>query len=131
VIDVHQVTQNIIGSSQVGGMGYAIRATTAGLADCWDDCAAIVAPKGREIDNPNPYRLALEMTPDGPHEPRVEFVDEPDAKSEPELETRLRQFITTGDDEELAAMQIVVKVLDGLDKRTQNRIITYFSERVA
>jgi hypothetical protein len=132
VIDVHGAAVAIHDANLTGGKTAAIRAVTKVLADCWDDCAAVVAPNGRGIDNPNPYRLALELAPDSPHAPAVEFVDEPEAKSEPELETRLRHlFITTGDDEELAAMQIVVKVLDGLDKRTQNRIITYFSERVA
>lgn len=124
MIDVHHLTQDIVGRNEVGGIASAVRATTEGLSRCWDDCAGALA------DDRNPYRLALELT-DGPTEPRIEFVDEPEAKSNPERDTRQRHLFTTVDDDELAAMQIVVQALDGLDQRAQNRVITYISERMA
>ena len=132
MIDVHGAAVAIHDANLTGGKAAAIRAVTKVLADCWDDCAAVVAPNSRGIDNPNPYRLALELAPDGPHAPAVEFVDEPVNQSEPERDTRQRHlFITTVDDAELIAMQIVVQVLDGLEPRTQQRIIRYVSERIA
>lgn len=137
MIDVHDVATRIIDASRSPVPGNvalqrAVRVTTEKLAECWDDCARIVAPMSREIDNPNPYRLALELTPDGPSAPRVEFVDEPDAKTNPERDDRQRHtFVTTTDDAELIAMQIVVQALDGLEPRTQQRIIRYVSERIA
>jgi hypothetical protein len=132
VIDVHSAAVAIHDANLTGGKPAAIRAVTKVLADCWDDCAAVVAPNGRGIDNPNPYRLALELAPDSPHAPAVEFVDEPVNQSEPERDTRQRHlFITTVDDAELIAMQIIVQALDGLDQRAQNRVITYISERMA
>lgn len=133
MIDVHDVASRIIDASRSPVPGNvalhrAVRVTTEKLAECWDDCARTVAPMSREIDNPNPYRLALEMTPDGPHAPR----DEPDAKSNPERDDcERRLFITSGDDAELAAMQIIMQTLDGLEQRAQNRVITYISERMA
>lgn len=137
MIDVHDVATTIIEASRSPVPGNvalqrAVRVTTEKLAECWDDCARIVAPMSREIDNPNPYRLALELTPDGPSAPRVEFVDEPDAKTNPESEDRLRHvFFTSTDDAELNAMQIIVQALEGLDDPTQHRIIRYVSERIA
>lgn len=133
MIDVHDVATRIIDASRSPIPGNvalqrAVRVTTEKLAECWDDCAAILVPNGRAIDNGNPYRLALELTPDGPHAPR----DEPDAKSNPERDDcERRLFITSGDDAELAAMQIIMQTLDDLDKRAQNRVITYISERMA
>lgn len=125
MIDVHAALVAIHDANLTGGKQAAIRVTTEVLADCWDDCAGALA------DDRNPYRLALELT-DGPTAPRVEFVDEPEAKSNPERDTRQRHlFITTVDDPELIAMQIVVQALDGLDQRAQNRVITYISERMA
>ena len=135
MIDVHDVATRIIDASRSPVPGNvalqrAVRVTTEKLAECWDDCARIVAPMSREIDNPNPYRLALELTPDGPSAPRVEFVDEPDAKTNPEREDHQRHvFITSTDDAELNAMQIIVQALEGLEPRTQQRIIRDVSER--
>lgn len=137
MIDVHDMTNRIIDANRSpvpGGQALtlAIREATKHLAECWDDCVATLPPKLRDADAPNPYRLALEMTPDGPHAPRVEFVDEPDAKSDTESDDRQRHlFVTTTDDAELIAMQIVVQALDGLEPRTQQRIIRYVSERIA
>lgn len=137
MIDVHDVATRIIDASRSPVPGNvalqrAVRVTTEKLAECWDDCARIVAPMSREIDNPNPYRLALELTPDGLSAPRVEFVDEPDAKTDPERDDHQRHvFITSTDDAELNAMQIIVKALEGLDDPTQHRIIRYVSERMA
>lgn len=129
MIDVHHLAQDIVGRNEVGGIGSAVRATTEGLSRCWDDCAAVVLDAVRRRPNEpidqNPYRLALELT-DGPNAPRVEFVDEP----LPPGDMR-HVFITSVDDDELAAMQIVVQALDGLDQRAQNRVITYISERMA
>lgn len=132
MIDVHAAVVAIHDANLTGGKQAAIRVTTEALAECWDNCTAALPPKMRDADAPNPYRLALELTPDGPHVPRIAFVDVPHAKQEPDLDNRLRHlFITTVDDDELAAMQIIVKALDGLDQRAQNRVITYISERMA
>lgn len=133
MIDAHRAARDIIstvhGPNELNSA--AVRATTAALAECWDDCVAKLPPKLRDADAPNPYRLALDLAPDGPHAPAVEFVDEP-VKSQPERDTRQRHlFITTVDDDELIAMQIIVQALDGLDQRAQNRVITYISERMA
>ena len=136
MIDVHDVATRIIDASRSPIPGNialqrAVRVTTEKLAECWDDCVASLPPKLRDADAPNPYRLALEMAPDGPHAPRVEFVDEPGEKSNPELDTRQRHlFVTTTDDAELIAMQIVVQALEELEPRTQQRIIRYVSERI-
>lgn len=130
MIDVHDVATRIIDASRSPVPGNvalqrAVRVTTEKLAECWDDCAAILVPNGRAIDNGNPYRLALELTPDGPRAPR----DEPEP--DPEHDNRQRHlFITSTDDPELNAMQIVVQALDGLEPRTQQRIIRYVSERI-
>lgn len=150
MIDVHAVATRIIDASRSPIPGNialqrAVRVTTEKLAECWDDCAAAVlaAERGTAKTFPpdgepgnweslNPYRLALEMTPDGPHAPRVEFVDEPDEKSNPERDDHQRHvFITSTDDAELNAMQIIVQALEGLEPRTQQRIIRYVSERNA
>lgn len=131
MIDVHDVATRIIDASRSPVPGNvalqrAVRVTTEKLAECWDDCIAALPPKLRDADAPNPYRLALELTPDGPHAPR----DEPDPQ--PERDDHQRHlFITSTDDAELIAMQIVVQALDGLEPRTQQRIIRYVSERIA
>lgn len=131
MIDVHAAVVAIHDANLTGGKQAAIRATTEVLADCWDDCADANNLGDRNTAT-NPYRLALEMTLDGPHAPRVEFVDEPDATANPEHDDRLRHvFITSTDDAELIAMQIVVQALDGLEARTQQRIVRYVSERIA
>jgi hypothetical protein len=135
VIDVHAVATRIIDASRSPIPGNialqrAVRVTTEKLAECWDDCVASLPPKLRDADAPNPYRLALDLAPDGPQAPRVEFVDEPDEKSNPERDDRQRHvFITSTDDAELNAMQIIVQALEGLEPRTQQRIIRYVSER--
>lgn len=132
MIDVHDVATRIIDASRSPVPGNialqrAVRVTTEKLAECWDDCVAALPPKLRDADAPNPYRLALELA-DGPHAPH----DEPDAKSNPELDTNERHvFITSTDDAELNAIQIIVQALEGLEPRTQQRIIRYVSERNA
>lgn len=146
MIDVHRLTSHIIDANRAPvpgnvALGMAIRVTTEALAQCWDDCTASLPPKMREADAPNPYRLALELTPDTPFAARDEPDDDEPARcadwSDVVVEVpapaghRRHLFTTTVDDDELAAMQIIVRVLDGLDKRTQNRIITYISERIA
>lgn len=150
MIDVHDVTTRIIDASRSPVPGNvalhrAVRVTTEQLAACWDDCASAVLAAERSAaktfppdgepgnwESLNPYRLALDMAPDGPSAPRVEFVDEPDEKANPESDDRQQHlFITTTDDAELIAMQIVVQALEGLEPRTQQRIIRYVSERIA
>lgn len=137
MIDVHAAVVAIHDANLTGGKPAAIHAMTKVLADCWDDCAGALS------DDRNPYRLALEITPNGPTAPHVERADEPapDPRyadwSDVVVEVpappghRRHLFTTTVDDEELAAMQIIVRVLDGLDQRAQNRVITYISERFA
>lgn len=130
MIDVHGLTRNIIEASQMSTAS-ALEETAKGLADCWDDCAAITLDqvrRGRANDVPdmNPYRAAVDGTRGDLSAPSVEFVDEPT----PDGRTR-HLFVTTVDDDELAAMQIIMKALDNLDERTQNRVIMYISERVA
>jgi hypothetical protein len=126
VIDAHAVARDIIstvhGPNELNSA--AVRATTAGLAACWDDCVAALPPKMREADAPNPYRLALELTPNGPYAPH-------DDEAPPRGRVEHR-FITTADDHELAAMEIIVRALDNLDDdRARHRVITYISERTA
>lgn len=148
MIDVHAVATRIIDASRSPIPGNialqrAVRVTTEKLAECWDDCVASLPPKLREADAPNPYRLALEMAPDGPSAPAVDEpepnpryagwhdVDVSEEKSNPERDDRQRHmFVTTTDDAELIAMQIVVQALEELEPRTQQRIIRYVSERI-
>lgn len=130
MIDVHHLAQDIVGRNEVGGIASAVRATTEGLARCWDDCTD--ETPGDQNTPTNPYRLALDPTPDGPKSPRVEFVIDEAVPVEPTAyDTRRFIFTITTEDEELAAMQILVQALDGLDQRAQNRVITYISERMA
>lgn len=156
MIDVHRLTGHIIDANRAPvpgnvALGMAIRVTTEALAQCWDDCTASLPPKMRDADAPNPYRLALELTPDAPFAARdepdddepepnpryagwqdVNVVNVTEGKSNPERDDRQRHvFVTTTDDAELIAMQIVVQALEGLEPRTQERIIRYVSERMA
>lgn len=113
MIDVYDLMRRIVDRQEVEGIASAVRATTEGLADCWDECSDENARRRSE----NPYRAALKNEL-GIHAPT--------------LPTRTqRMFVVTVDDAELAAMQIIVATLDELDDRTQNRVIKYISERVA
>lgn len=148
MIDVRRLTNNIIDANRAPvpdnvALGMAIRVTAEGLAACWDDC--IGSKPGDPIRAANPYRLALQESPDAPFTSH----DEPDDAEEQATNPRYadwgdvvveaplppghtrHQFVTTGDDEELSAIQIIVKALDGLDDPTQHRIIRYVSERIA
>lgn len=162
MIDVHAVATRIIDASRSPIPGNialqrAVRVTTEKLAECWDDCAATVLTAERSADKTfppdgepgnwesmNPYRLALDLTPNGPSAPAVDEpepnpryarwhdVDVTEGKSNPERDDHQRHvFITSTDDAELNAMQIIVQALEGLEPRTQQRIIRYVSERNA
>lgn len=156
MIDPHAATVSIHDANLTGGMPVAVRTTTEVLADCWDDCTATVLAAERSAaktfppdgepgnwESTNPYRVALEVMPAKPagsaryadwQDVTVtdEMRDAMAGKSNPERDDRQRHvFITSTDDPELNAMQIIVQALDGLDDATQHRIIRYVSERIA
>lgn len=157
MIDIHDATVSIHDANLTGGMPAAVRATTGVLADCWDDCAAAVLAAERSASKTfppdgepgnwqamNPYRLATDITPPAaPADDRRyadwqdvtvtdEMRDAMEGKSNPERDDRLRHvFITSTDDAELIAMQIIVQALEGLEPPMRQRIIRYVGARIA
>lgn len=156
MIDIRLLTRNILDANRApvpGNVaeGLVRRAVAFGLGDCWDDCVSQFPANVIGDLPPNPYRLALNLTGAGlADEPDDEPAGDPrhvgwqdvtvtdemrdaiEGKSNPERDDRQRHmFVTTTDDAELIAMQIVVQALDGLEPRTQQRVIRYVSERIA
>lgn len=156
MIDAKHLTNQIIDANRapVAGnvaLAMAVRVAIEGLARCWDDCAVTVLAAERSAaktfppdgepgnwESMNPYRAALESNTD----PRYldwsdvvvtdEMRDAMEGKSNPERDDHQRHvFITSTDDAELNAMQIIVQALEGLETPTQHRIIRYVSERTA
>lgn len=119
MIDVREMTQAIILAAQRGDD--PVREATLGLAQCWDACSDEM--DGSNLSPKNPYRDIL-RTPDNLSEPS--FVEVPT----PTPGHTRRQFTVTVDDDELAAMQIIVAALDELDERTQRRVIRYLGDRI-